>query len=161
MGIQGRQNENAPLREPSRSGVAPASGGDRVTGKARVGGLMRLGRGGSQGCARLRFTQVQARALEDQSVASTADIRSPFAGDRALRGSFRVRRRSKRRPDVASFNKACLAQIARTCSSVANSPRAAAAFEVAIAARSSGESTTSDSPPSLPTSRGTMWAISS
>ena len=42
------QNEDAPLREPSRSGVAPASGGDRVTGKARMGGVMRAGRGRRQ-----------------------------------------------------------------------------------------------------------------
>jgi hypothetical protein len=35
-----------------------------------------------------------------------------------------------------------LAQIARTCASVANSPRAAASFDAAIAARSSVESDT-------------------
>ena len=43
----------------------------------------------------------------------------------------------ERRQGVAQLHRLCLAQTARTCSSLANSPRAAAAFERSIAARSS------------------------
>jgi len=42
----------------------------------------------------------------------------------------------QRREGITELHSPCLAQVARTCSSVANSPRAAAAFEAAIAARS-------------------------
>ncbi len=49
---------------------------------------------------------------------------------------------SKSRKRVAQPHRLCLAQTARTCSSVANSPRSAAALERAIASRSSGERTT-------------------
>src|ERR1700761_1934327 len=41
------------------------------------------------------------------------------------------------RKSIAKLHKPCLAQIARTCSSVANSPRAAAAFEASMDLRSS------------------------
>jgi hypothetical protein len=46
----------------------------------------------------------------------------------------------KRRKGIAELHSPCLAQTARTCSSVANSPRLAAAFDAAIAFRSSVES---------------------
>src|SRR6202035_6066675 len=48
----------------------------------------------------------------------------------------------KSRKGVAKLHRPCLAHTARTCSSVANSPRAAAAFEAAIAVCSSGVSGT-------------------
>src|SRR6185312_5417996 len=35
-----RRNKKAPLREPSRSGVAPAFGGDRVARRTRMAELM-------------------------------------------------------------------------------------------------------------------------
>src|SRR5712691_8424197 len=44
------------------------------------------------------------------------------------------------RKGVAKLHRPCLTQTDRTCSSVANSPRAAAALETAIASRSSGVS---------------------
>src|SRR5208283_790483 len=61
---------------------------------------------------------------------------------------------------VAEFHKACFAHTARTWSSVANSPRAAAACEVAIAARSSGESAAGGAS-SVPARRRTTRAMSS
>jgi|SRR6516162_5479932 hypothetical protein len=48
----------------------------------------------------------------------------------------------KGREGIAKPHRPCLDQTARTCSSVANSPRAAAAFEALIAACSSGVSGT-------------------
>lgn len=62
---------------------------------------------------------------------------------------------------VAKLHKPCSAQVARTCSSVANSPHAAAAFEAAMAARSSDESATGAACSSCPASRRTRRAMSS
>ena len=64
----------------------------------------------------------------------------------------------KRRKGVAEPHRPRLDHTARIWSSVANSPRAAAAFEAAIAARSSGESATGGSS-SVPASRSTTRAI--
>ncbi len=44
---------------------------------------------------------------------------------------------AERRESIPNFHRPCFDQTARTCSSVANSPRAAAVFERAIAVRSS------------------------
>src|SRR6202035_1983863 len=66
----------------------------------------------------------------------------------------------KCRGRVANLHRPCLAQMERTCSSEANSPRAAAALELAMAARSSSDSGTGcASPP--PASSSTMRAMSS
>ncbi|HZU91295.1 MAG TPA: hypothetical protein VE993_18730 [Stellaceae bacterium] len=66
----------------------------------------------------------------------------------------------QRRTGVAKPHGPCLVHTARTCSSVANSPRAAAAFEVARAACSSGVSSTGGSS-SAPASRRITRAMSS
>jgi hypothetical protein len=72
-----------------------------------------------------------------------------------------IRDRAKlgeRRNRVAKPHKPCLAHTARTCPSVANSPREAATFEALIAARSPVESTTGASS-SVPASRSTTRAM--
>src|SRR5713226_7731326 len=66
----------------------------------------------------------------------------------------------KGRKGIAKPHRPCLAHTARTCSSVANSPRAAAAFEAVIAACSSGVSGTGGSS-SPPASRRTTRAMAS
>jgi hypothetical protein len=66
----------------------------------------------------------------------------------------------KGRKSVAKPHRPCLAHTVRTCSSVANSPRAAAAFEAVMAACSSGVSETGGSS-SAPLSRSTTRAMSS
>src|SRR5580704_18553674 len=64
------------------------------------------------------------------------------------------------RGGVANLHRPCLAQMERTCSSEANSPRADAALELAMAARSSSDSGTGcASPP--PASSRTIRAMSS
>jgi hypothetical protein len=55
-----------------------------------------------------------------------------------VQNRFKVGKSRKRIPQP---HRPCLVQTARTCSSVANSPRSAAALERAIASRSSGERT--------------------
>src|ERR1700688_286092 len=66
----------------------------------------------------------------------------------------------KCRGRIANLHRPCLAQMERTCSSEANSPRAAAALELAIAVRSSSDSGTGCASP-LPASSRTIRAISS
>ncbi|MGC1891452.1 MAG: hypothetical protein WA709_36155, partial [Stellaceae bacterium] len=66
----------------------------------------------------------------------------------------------KGRKSVAKPHRPCLAHTVRTCSSVANSPRAAAAFEAVMAASSSGVSEAGGSS-SAPLSRSTTRAMSS
>src|SRR5215469_17363179 len=66
----------------------------------------------------------------------------------------------KGRKGVSKPHRPCLDQTARTCSSVANSPRAAARFETAIASCSSGVSGTGGSS-SAPARRRTTRAMSS
>src|ERR1051325_7669803 len=63
------------------------------------------------------------------------------------------------RKGITDLHRPCLAQVARTCSSVANSPRSAATLERAIAVRSSAESATGSV--SLPASSRRMRARSS
>jgi len=65
------------------------------------------------------------------------------------------------REGVTKSHRPCLAHVARTCSSVANSPRAAAAFDRAMAARSSAESGTGWPSISRPARASMARAISS
>ena len=65
------------------------------------------------------------------------------------------------RASIAQLQRPCLSHTACTCPSVTKSPREAAAFEAAMAARSAGESTTAGQSSSAPASRRTTRAISS
>jgi hypothetical protein len=72
----------------------------------------------------------------------------------------RKREKEKSLPDQVVPDGLRAAHTARTCSSLANSPRAAAAFDFAISARSSSESAKGGASP-LPASRRIMRAMSS
>jgi len=84
--------------------------------------------------ASLRIPQQQI----GHSANSNLDTRSPLRGtiNDVIQNRFKV---SKGRKRIAQPHRPCLAHTARTCSSVANSPRSAAALERATASRSSGE----------------------
>jgi hypothetical protein len=84
--------------------------------------------------ASLRIPQQQI----GHSANSNLDTRSALRGtiNDVIQNRFKV---SKGRKRIAQLHRPCLAHTARTCSSVANSPRSAAALERATTSRSSGE----------------------
>jgi hypothetical protein len=103
---------------------------------------------GSDARTKLRFLSIEPvsgdsqYAFHGRDALSTATIEGTSASFKRLRRARRVvedhAEVGKGRKGVAKPHRPCLAHTARTCSSVANSPRAAAAFEAAIAGATCG-----------------------